>query len=269
MIEIFDDIRKIYRFSRPCEELAPYIEFFSESCADTTTLCFEGSAFSVKMFASYTPTVWFNLGPAYKLYLNGSIRSIKAGEDILVVRDGITERINQASDHIFTIKFFPGALQAVLGVSQQTMAGRVIALQQIWPGTLIERVKALPGFEERLQLVQQFLLSSTRQRIVPDHYVSLVRKTMAEYNAGGMQYNVGQAAEKGFVTSKTINRYFHRVIGTSPKQYLSIMRARLALTAYMRNRAAFSPVLYGYYDASHFHKEVVKFTGQRLGRLPE
>ena len=71
-------------------------------------------------------------------------------------------------------------------------------------------------------------------------------------------------AEKMFVSSKTINRYFNRVVGISPKNYFSIMRARTALTAYVNQQSVFIPYDHGYYDMSHFYKDVVKFTGQRL-----
>ena len=36
MTEIFDNIRKLYRFYTPRNELAEYIEFFSESSAEET-----------------------------------------------------------------------------------------------------------------------------------------------------------------------------------------------------------------------------------------
>lgn len=264
VVEIFDDIRKIYRFSKPCEELQPYIEFFSESCADATGTYFKGKPFSVKMFASYTPTIWINLGPAYRLSINNTHRTVAKGEDILLVREAITERINQPGDHIFTIKFYPGGMQAVLGLSQQAMAGRIVPLHHILPQNLISHIKALQNFDERLQLVQQYFLACMHQRNLPDHYTSLVQQTIASYTQAGMQYNVSQAAAQSFITSKTINRYFNRVIGTSPKQYLSVIRARTALTQYVKSRHGFEPTEYGYYDASHFHKEVLKFTGQKL-----
>jgi|GEM_PF-4537439 len=60
MVEIFEDIRKIYEFRQPCSELSPYIEFFSESSADKTARLIYQDSFSVKMFQSWTPTIWFN-----------------------------------------------------------------------------------------------------------------------------------------------------------------------------------------------------------------
>ena len=79
-----------------------------------------------------------------------------------------------------------------------------------------------------------------------------------------MQLNTGEIAEKMFVTSKTINRYFHRVVGIPPKNYFSVLRARTALTHYVNHKADFAPYDFGYYDMSHFYKEVVRFTGKKL-----
>jgi len=70
MVEIFDNIRKIYRFTAPREELSDKIEFFSESCAESTQLHTRGDPFTVKMFSSWTPTIWINLGPSYELAVN-------------------------------------------------------------------------------------------------------------------------------------------------------------------------------------------------------
>ena len=80
--------------------------------------------------------------------------------------------------------------------------------------------------------------------------------------------NISQLAERLFSHSKTINRYFHRVIGLPPKKYLSISRARTALTNYLADPAAFSPEAFGYYDRSHFNKAIRQFTGRRLAGRP-
>ena len=79
-----------------------------------------------------------------------------------------------------------------------------------------------------------------------------------------MPLNTGEMAEKMFVSSKTINRYFNRVVGISPKSYFSVMRARMALTQYVNHKSNFTPYDFGYCDMSHFYKEVVRFTGKKL-----
>jgi len=266
MVEIFNDIRKIHQFAAPCDELAAHIEFFSESMPPAESLLRNNLApglKSVKMFPSYTPTFWINLGTPYYLSVGNKTHLIKTGDDILVLRDTSVEKFKQPTDRIFTVKFLPGGLEAILGINQATLIGQVINLNTILPPAFLKKVKQSVCFEERLALVQSFLLSRYSDNH-SDHYLQFVTDCIENYDAAGMQINTSQMAEKMFVTSKTINRYFNKVVGTSPKNYFSIMRSRVALTAYVNQKEVFTPYDFGYYDMSHFYKDVVKFTGQKL-----
>ena len=264
MVEIFDNIRKIYQFSLPCEELANYIEFFSESSPDATH-AFAGNAwFTVKMFPSLTPTFWINLGTPYYLTLGNKRFLIPAEKDILLTRDTIAERYNQPVDHLFSVKFYPGALEFVLGIDQSGMAGKLVQLQDVLPVAIIERIRKANGFKTRKRLLEDYLLSQMRIKKQRTHYIELVSKTIAMYEDGNMKYNVDELAERMFTTSKTINRYFTRVVGITPKKYLSIVRSRTALTAFVANKKTFDPAVFGYHDMSHFYKESIKFTGERM-----
>lgn len=262
MVEIFDNIRKIYRFKAPRVELAGYIEFFSESSADATRAQFENS-FNVKMFPSFTPTFWINLGPQYKLAVGNKCHLIHPGQDILIVRNSIVERRNLPQDYIFTVKFFPGALESILNVDQSKMINNVVDLRQILPGALLMKVRELELFEDRVRLLEEFFLVRLK-KAKQCHYVQIVNDTISCYEAGDRKYNVTEIAERLFTTSKSINRYFTRVIGTTPKNFFLLTRARTALTAYVANSKTFNPSDFGYYDMSHFHKSVVQFTGHKL-----
>jgi AraC-like DNA-binding protein len=264
MVEIFDNIKKIYQFSAPCGELADYIEFFSESSVDETALFAAGQDFRVKMFPSWTPTFWINLGAPYRLELGKKSCLIGPEEDILIVRDSIAIRHNLPTDYIFTVKFFPGGLEAIFGISQVKMIGKPVDLRNILPDRLIQDVKRPGSFENRMEILQNFLLLNYHRQKKKDHYIQLVRDSMDAYTAGNMQYNTGEIAEKMFISSKTINRYFNTVVGTGPKKYFSIVRIRAALTAYLAEKKTFIPGDYGYHDMSHFYKEVQKFTNNNL-----
>ncbi|SEL53458.1 hypothetical protein SAMN04488505_102487 [Chitinophaga rupis] len=264
MVEIFDNIRKLYNFSGPCPELSDYIEFFSESSPAATSLHAANECFTVKMFPSWTPTIWINLGAPYHLVTGKDCHMIHPAEDVLVLRDSIVTRYNQPSDHIFTVKFFPGGLERILGIPQAKFISQVVALKHIIPPALIQQVKTAVSFEQRMQLLQQYFLLNYVRKKTKDHYIQLVKDSIDLYHGGSMQYNTGETAEKMFVTSKTINRYFNNIIGISPKKYFSILRARMALTAYVANKKAFAPCNYGYYDMSHFYREMIRFTGQSM-----
>ncbi|SEJ59829.1 hypothetical protein SAMN05216327_113193 [Dyadobacter sp. SG02] len=207
--------------------------------------------------------MYINLGNPYRISLDNFTYSVDKRADILVLRDLHTTRHNLPGDRIFTIKFQPGGLEAILGISQVLLKGKVIPLHQILPVQLIDRLKNSPSFADRKKITEEYLLEKHDTRIM-DHYLAFVRDIAETYQQSDWQLNVGQLAEKHFTTSKSINRYFHRVIGISPKGYFSILRARTALTAYVKQEK-FDPCRFGYYDSSHFYREAAKFTGTTLG----
>jgi AraC-like DNA-binding protein len=250
--EIFEPIRDHYTFAQPGGELADHIDFFSESIVND-------SEFTVEMFPSWTPTMYINLGKPYRLSLSGATYNVTKDLDILILRDVPTTRHNLPGDRIFTIKFHPGGLEAILRISQHQLKGKIVPLSQVLPVRIIEQLKDCQSFDARKKMAEEYLIEE-RQRKEADHYLTFVRDLTGTYQRTHMQLNVSQLAERHFITSKTVNRYFHRVIGISPKGYFSILRARTALTAYAKAQE-FDPCEFGYYDSSHFYKEVAKFTG--------
>lgn len=264
MTEIFDNIRKLYQFYLPQNELREFIEFISESSAEDTFRQVANNPFTVRMFPSWTPTCYINLGEPYQLTVGANVYQIQKQTDVLILRNTIVERHNLPTDHIVTVKFFPGGLEAILGINQVQFSDQVVPLETILPSMLIQRVKQAADFDERINLLESFFLSRLNGRNKPDHYRTIVSNTIGTFGKNGMELHTGQLADRLFLTSKTINRYFHRVIGTPPKQYLSTMRTRAALSNYVAHKDHFSPYDYGYYDMSHFYKDVVKFTGKKL-----
>ncbi|WP_460958309.1 AraC family transcriptional regulator [Spirosoma litoris] len=264
MTEIFDNIRKLYQFATPCPELANYIEFFSESSAEETYRYTGDSPFAIRMFPSWTPTCYINLGQPYQLSVGSAHYQIQQRTDVLILRNNIVERHNLPTDHILTIKFFPGGLEAILGINQAQFSDQVVTLDTVLPTALINRVKQLPDFRERVELLQAFFLSQYKKKNTITHYINVVQKAIDLYEAGTPEFKSSQLANELFTTNKTLYRYFTNVVGTTPKQYFSSVRARLALSAYVTDKKLFSPYEYGYYDMSHFYKDVIRFTGKKL-----
>jgi AraC-like DNA-binding protein len=264
MTELFQNIRSLYRFTAPCDELKNCIEFFSESCFETTKQIVSERSFSIKMFKSWTPTFWINLGPSYNLVLDGVVHQIKASSAIAVTRAVTAERINHPSDHLFTVKFYPGALNHLLDVDQTKLSSAFVELAELLPYYLIQQIKSAECFEQRISLTEQYLLQRMPNKKATDHYSNLVMQTIGFYNENGLRFNVNELASKAFTSSRTITRYFERVIGISPKQYLESVKIRTALPSFLDDRKNFDPAEYGYYDKSHFYRSVARFTGERI-----
>ena len=264
MVEIFDDIRKLYRFKTPCEELLNYIDFFSETSIEATNRYINTEQFTVKLFPSYTPTIWINLGSPYTLKNGNKQILIDADTDILLLRNCIVERTNLRTDNIFTVKFHPGGFEAVFGIEQKRIGSNIININSIFsPGTLF-KLKRLDCFDDRVIMLEHYFLGLLNLKFAGNYLFQKVCNAVYTYQLTNMAYNNNKLATELAITDKTLYRYFKNLIGISPKNYFSIVRTRTALTNYVSDKDSFSPYDYGYYDMSHFRKDVVKFTGQKL-----
>ena len=266
MVEIFENIRKIYAFKAPCPELMDHIEFFSESSANATRQHIQCQHFTIKMFPSWTPTMYINLGEPYLISVGTHRFFVPHDRDILFLRDTIVERHNSISDHIFTIKFLPGSLEQLLAISPSTLISQVIDLRNILTAQILKQIKQAGNFDERVLMVENFLVMKIRKE--KDHRFNFVRQAICAYTNAEMELSLSELSGQFYVSYKTLNRNFHRVIGTSPKNYFSIIRARKALTAYLGQKERFIPADFGYFDMSHFYKDVTHFTGQKLAAFP-
>ncbi|HLX93830.1 MAG TPA: helix-turn-helix domain-containing protein [Puia sp.] len=256
----------MYCFIEPSPELTDHIEFYAESCPVATSKYIGAKTFSVKMFPSWTPTFFINLGGPYKISISGHIHHIGPRQDILVGRNSKVERFNKLADNIFTVKFHPGGLEAVTGYSQwqSGFANSFTDLRHILPGSLLERLRQPLSFEKRHAIMEDYLMSALTKQKRAGHYLNIVRVCIEKYDALDMQPKANELSQKVFASTRTINRHFNRVIGVSPKRYLSVLRARTALTAYVSVKKDFSPIDFGYYDMSHFYREIKSFTGRKL-----
>jgi AraC-like DNA-binding protein len=262
VVEIFENIRKIYEFKAPCQDLAHHIEFFSESSFDATKRYLGDERFSIRMFPSWTPTFYINLGERYKITVADRSYAIGKDKDIAILRNTIVERHNTPTDHIFTVKFYPGSLEAILNINQISLINRVTDLSVLLPAALLRSVKEAVSFAERTSIFEQFFLNRLEQK--NNYLLQFVREATGHYLQANLLPGVYELAERQFVSSKTFNRNFHRIIGTSPKNYFSVIRARTALSAYVLRDPLFTPTAFGFYDMSHFYKEVTAFTGEKL-----
>ncbi|GEJ43492.1 MULTISPECIES: helix-turn-helix domain-containing protein [unclassified Chryseobacterium] len=266
MTEIFDNIRKFYRFLAPQESLSPHIEFFSETDLVFARSFIQDERFTVKLFPSFTPTIWLNLGSPYQLCNGKHMHQINENGDVLVLRSETIERQNAPTDNIFTIKFLPGGFEAIFGISQTRIASDVIMLDELIPKRVINKIKQAPDFETRVQLWEHYLLER-KAKSPGSHYLSMVQRSIGCFLDTEMGLSTAQLADCVCMSEKTLNRYFHKVVGTGPKNYFVILRARTALTQFLSDRGSFLPTDYGYYDMSHFYRSAVLFTGTRLADL--
>lgn len=216
------------------------------------------------MFKSWTPTFWINLGSSYDLILDGIVYHIKPNSAIAVTRAATAERVNLPTDYLFTVKFFPGALKNLIDVDQTRINSGIVDLSELLSSSLIWQIKTAGNFDKRKLLMEEYLLQNFAYKKGSDHFVSLLTKAIGLYTENGMQFNLSEISQKIFTGSRTLRRYFDRVIGICPKQYFESVKIRMALPSFLNDRKSFEPTAFGFYDKSHFYRSVLKFTGKRI-----
>lgn len=264
MTEIFDDIRKLYVFRTPCPELAEHIEFFSETSLEASNLYIREDTFNVKLFPSFTPTIWLNMGASYQLLNDGKSINVEKSSDILVLRSTTLERKNLAADNIFTIKFLPMGFEAIFGISQAEIANDIVNADEILGADVIKKVKGLETLKEKSVFLEKILLEKQKRNSKNTLYLESIKKSIQLFSQSGMESKLSDLASQLNVSEKTFYRYFQKAIGTNPKDFFLITRCRQALSHYKKNKNTFSPYDFGYYDFAHFSKEVKRFTGSSL-----
>jgi AraC-like DNA-binding protein len=182
----------------------------------------------------------------------------------LLLRNEIVERKNLPTDNIFTVKFNPGGFEAVFGIEQEKIGSEIINLDELISSSITGKLKKFDCFSDRVEFIQNYFLGLLNRKFCESYPYKKVVETMNRYTLSGMTFHNSELAADMALTDKTLYRYFKHLVGASPKEYLSIIRARCALTAYVADRLSFSAYDHGYYDNSHFYKEVFKFTGRKL-----
>jgi AraC-like DNA-binding protein len=267
LTEIFDNIRQLYRFKRPAPELAEYIEFFSESDPAATERLIGDHPFSIKLFPSYTPTVWINLGTNYTLRSGRQSDWVAKAKHILVLRSNTLERVNSPQDHIFTIKFKPCGFEAIFGVPQSRIGEQLQDASSLLGVDIHKKVVDLDDFERRMAYFETLFLERLHKAKKGRFVIEKINAAIEQYLFSGMELKTATLAQQTYLTEKSLYRYFVNNVGTNPRNYLNNVRIRASLEKYLHDRSHFSVHDFGFYDLSHFYRSYEHFTGQKFTEL--
>jgi len=124
---------------------------------------------------------------------------------------------------------------------------------------LTEQIASAAGHEERIRLLERFLLARIGQP-TPD---PLVAAAVAWLERGLGQARVDALTRHIGLSQSALERRFRRVVGLTPKRYAMLLRFRRAL-ALQRNAIGLAAVAHdaGYFDQSHFINHFRRVTGR-------
>ncbi|MBS1606572.1 MAG: AraC family transcriptional regulator [Bacteroidetes bacterium] len=159
---------------------------------------------------------------------------------------------------------YPWLLPSLFGYTATELTDQGIDLSLYGPARdadLKEQLLNSPSLEQRLQLMNDYILQLSRSRkiVVDERLPYAIRKI--RHNKGAIQ--LGDLQKELFVTERTLQRLFGQGIGVTPKLYSRICQFHAALNQLSHNRftdmikVAFDN---GFADQSHLIRAFKDFT---------
>jgi AraC-like DNA-binding protein len=127
---------------------------------------------------------------------------------------------------------------------------------------LEEQLACATGSNERIDLIEKFLLSKLYQP-TPDR---LILNALQKIHLTRGMVKIKNLADTLYISHDAFEKRFRRVVGSSPKQFSSIVRMA-SITSLNRQPQKLTDLAFeaGYFDQAHFNKDFKSFTGQTPG----
>ncbi len=244
-----DFLRDNYVFKKPCRELEHYIDFFWQS-----NYSFDEDV-SIKTFPRLGSTLLINLGNPFT-FLKGNV-SCAINEPVYYVRNKPITTLHAPGNLLFGVQFtinLPLLFKKTFAPTNEAWP-----LNKFFEPRTINSMVAENDFNGRVQIIEQVLINRLSDKLAYKAGIINNALTLMSKNANE-GYPIKQVCNNIGCSPKTLERYFTQHLNLTPKKAAGIIRARSAIDKYVNSREKFKPHLSGYYDASHFYKQINRFT---------
>ena len=250
---------KCYHLQKPDDFLSSFIDCFWENRDTAYEVLTDRSLPDIGF------TLRFNLSVPYYLKKEGCCLFVN--EDILFPRNFTWDEFHVKSPRVFGIKFKFSFLPYTLGIDHLHFVHRPLSLNRFLEADIIRRIHDAENFEQRVFHSANFFTSVYEKHASAIGRHAVVFELLEEVLMNEeFDFKLEKIAAEKFLSSRTLNRHFQKNIGITAKRAFRILRTRKAIASYVHDRE-FCVYEWGYYDYSHFYKEVKATTGLELKQL--
>lgn len=258
-IEFFDSdhFENNYHRTPPPARLSHLIDFFWETKFESLWKKYP-KGFSDAQFPNIGYTYIINLGTPFVMQVAN--RKISMKTDGFLPRFNPIECFHKPGNHLFGIKFRISPVVFRKKVNFSEYREYIYPLSYLLESSVIDKVKKVPGFEERTNLFSNYFLADLaagEDLRRPADIVSAILDDCFQKNL--FDISIEKLAVRYKISSRTLQRYFETCTGISSKQALQVMRIRKATAHVAISPKDFHYSTYGYYDHSHFYKHLKQF----------
>ncbi|WJH35804.1 helix-turn-helix domain-containing protein [Paenibacillus sp. CC-CFT747] len=171
----------------------------------------------------------------------------------------------EGEGHVLGMKFRPGGFYPFCGKPVSQLTGETVPLEAVFGEEahgLAERLFALDSEEARVRAAEQFLLDRLP---AADPDMDLVQAVLQKAIEDRSMVRVEDMAAGFGLSTRSLQRLFHRYVGVTPKWV--IQRYRLQEAAELMEKGAAPDwarlsLDLGYYDQAHFSKDFKAMIGK-------
>lgn len=182
---------------------------------------------------------------------------------------GAARRIRtRAGSGVVVAQFHPAGAAAFFRIPLDELGGLTRPFDDLVPRAEVERlsdrIASQTSPSRRAAVLEAFLL----QRLRPDALDPIA--TAAVHALGGARgaVRIASLARQLGISQDPLEKRFRRAVGTSPKQFASLLRLRHAISLGQRGTSWTGAAHQaGYFDQSHFIREFRTFTGDTPSRF--
>jgi len=152
------------------------------------------------------------------------------------------------------VSFYPQALRQIFRVKGVELVNRYYDLSCFCPVELIARLQESENYDERIDLLSEFIISRTRENLIEDAVIRECIFARDHYDT----WRLIDIIKKHRISARQLERKFRESLGISPKTFLRINRFEKSMRL-MKNEMSkkLSDVAYDleYSDHSHFTRD--------------
>ncbi|MBS7020886.1 MAG: helix-turn-helix transcriptional regulator [Firmicutes bacterium] len=157
------------------------------------------------------------------------------------------------------VRMKPGAFYALFQISADKIIDHALSFSEVEKKSNFTSILKLKNTEERIQMIESYLKSKITTVKNSDFFIQFVEQL---YEKPIFQ-SVDMLSENFGYDERQLFRIFKKHYGVSPKVLLNILRLHLCFSLLFDERKNLNDIIHicGFYDQSHFIKEIKKYTG--------
>lgn len=255
-----------YHFSKPSLLLSPYVKQYwgLESCVP------DGGEHIQRIVPNGLMELVFYLGDKPR-----SQSESKPIAENTIVTGQLKEHYDllvEGTMNLFSVTFQPQGAMMFFNIPISEFSNQNIPLRYFFKqkvDAVEDQLYETTCFQEKVIIIENFLFDLLR-RNYKNHEVARISKIISCINSSKGILNIADLSDKACLSRKQFERTFTRCIGTTPGNFLRVVRFQHAI--FTRQRKPTIPLASlagecGFYDQSHFVSEFKTLSGLTPGKF--